>query len=83
MCSTEKVALIDECIVEVSRITCAPLTKLQNDAMEYFDKQVTPHAILNSIKYEVLDTAFKLFSCNIKINIILYKNSTGIIDNIL
>ena len=60
MCSTEMVLLIDKCITEVSRMTCTPLAKLQNDAVVCFDRQVTPHAMLNSRKYEVPDKAYQL-----------------------
>ena len=60
------VALIDECITEVSRMTCTPLAKLQNDAVACFDRQVTPHAMLNSRKYEVPDKAYKLLAATLQ-----------------
>ena len=44
MCSDEVVVLIDEFITEVSRMTCTPHEKIQNDAVAYFNRQVTPHA---------------------------------------
>ena len=60
--SAENVALIDECVLEISRITCTTLEKLQNDVVTCFDWQVNTHAMLNSRKYEVLDQAYKLLS---------------------
>ena len=60
MCSAKMVALIDECITEISRMTFTLLAKLQNDAVACFDRQVTPHAMLNSRKYEIPDQACKL-----------------------
>ena len=66
MCSAEMVALIDECITEISRITCTPLVKLQNDTVACFDRQVTPHAMLNSRKYEVPDKACKLLAATLQ-----------------
>ena len=65
MCSAEMVALIDECITEISRMTCTPLAKLQNDAVACFDRQVTPYAMLNSRKYEVPDKACKLLAATL------------------
>ena len=59
MCSVENVVLINECIIEISRMTCTSLTKLQNDEVAWFDRQVNLHAILNSRKYEVPDRACK------------------------
>ena len=66
MYSPEMVALIDECITEVSRLTCTPLAKLQNDAVVCFDRQVIPHAMLNSRKYEVPDKACKLLAVTLQ-----------------
>ena len=66
MYSPEMVALIDECITEVSRLTCTPLVKLQNDTVVCFDRQVIPHAMLNSRKYEVPDKACKLLAVTLQ-----------------
>ena len=33
MCSIEMVALIDECITEINRMTCTPLAELQNNTV--------------------------------------------------
>ena len=62
MCSAENMDLIDECITEISRMTCTPLAKLQNDAVACFDLQVNSHTMLNSRKYEVHDKACKILS---------------------
>ena len=43
-------------------MTCTPLAKLKNDAVVCFDRQVTPHEMLNSRKYEVPDKACKLLA---------------------
>ena len=40
-------------------MTCTSLTKLQNDEVAWFDRQVNLNAILNSRKYEVPDRACK------------------------
>ena len=66
MCSAEMVALIDECITEINRMTCTPLVKLQNDTVACFDRQVTPYAMLNSRKYEVPDKACKLLAATLQ-----------------
>ena len=58
-------ALIYERITEISRMTCTPLAKLQNDAVACFDRQVNSHAMLNSRKYEVPDQACKLLSATL------------------
>ena len=65
MCSVENVALIDECITEIIRMTYTPLVKLQNDAVACFDRQVNFHEILNSRKYEVPDQACKPLSATL------------------
>ena len=60
MYSVENVALIDECITEISRMTYSPLSKHQNYVVACFDKQVNPHAILKagSTKYLIKHANF-------------------------
>ena len=72
------VTLIDECIIEVSRMTCIPLAKLQNDAVVCFDRQVTPHVILNSRKYEVPNKACKLLVATLQQTKHLVKTALGV-----
>ena len=60
MYCAENVALIDECITEISRMTYSPLSKHQNYVVACFDKQVNPHAILKagSTKYLIKHANF-------------------------
>ena len=66
MCSAEMVALIDECIIEISRMICTPLAKLQHDTVACFDRQVTPHIMSNSRKYEVPDKVCNLLAATLQ-----------------
>ena len=53
---------IDECVIEISRMICTPLAKLQNDTVVCFDRQVNSHAMFDSRKYEVPDQACTILS---------------------
>ena len=66
MYGTENVALIDECITEISRMAYTPLAKLQRNDVACFDRQVNPRAMLNRRKYEVSDQACKLLSATLQ-----------------
>ena len=65
MCSAENVALIDEFVIEISRMICIPLAKLQNDTVECFDRQVNSHVMLNSRGYEVSGQAYTILSATL------------------
>lgn len=60
MRTAETVALIDECVAVIIRISYITLAKVKNDAVAYFDYQVNSHAVISSKKCEVLDQACKL-----------------------
>ena len=66
MYGTEYVALIDECITDISIMAYTPLAKLQRNAVACCDRQVNPHAMLNSRKYEVSDQAYKLLAATLQ-----------------
>ena len=53
--SADNVALIDEFVAEVYRLTFNNLIKLQNDAKAYFDRIINSHAMLSSRKFKVPD----------------------------
>ena len=42
----------DKYIIEISRMTCTTLAKLQKDVVVCFDRQVNSYAKLSSTKYE-------------------------------
>ena len=65
MRSVEHVALINEYITEISRMTCSPFGEQQNNSVACFDRQVNFRAMLNSRKYEVLDQVCKLLSATL------------------
>ena len=61
-CSAENVALIDEFVTEVYRLTFNNLFKLQHDAIACFDRIINSHTILNSRKFVVLDKIYHIHS---------------------
>ena len=61
-CSADNVALIDEFIIEVHRLTFRNLFELQNDAKACFDRILDSHAMLHSRKFEVPDKICKIYS---------------------
>ena len=80
MISADNLALIDEYVNQISKMTCAILAKLQNNAAECFDRQVNSHVILNSRKYEIPDQACKLPSETLRQTNHHVKTALGVLD---
>ena len=64
--STDNVALIDDFLTEVHRLTFNNLLKLQNDTKACFDCIINSHAILNIRKLEVPDKICKIHSATLR-----------------
>ena len=60
--SIDIVALVDEFIMEIHRLTYRNILKIQNDVKVCFDGIINSHAILTSRKLEVSDEIFQLYS---------------------
>ena len=56
-CNTEHVALLDEMNTEYHRMRCWILCTFQNDAICYFDRMISSHAMLNCRKFGGPDQA--------------------------
>ena len=65
-CSADNVALIDEFIIEVHRLTFRNLFELQNDAKACFNRILNSHAMLHSCNREVLDNICKIHSTTLR-----------------
>ena len=65
-CSVDNVALIDEFVNEVHRLTFQNLFKLQHDAKACFDRIINSHAMLNSRKFEGPDKICQMYSTTLR-----------------
>ena len=65
-CSADNVAMIDEFVTEVNRLTFINLFKLQHDSKACFDRIINSHAMLTSRKFEVPDKIRKIYSATLR-----------------
>ena len=65
-CSTYNLALVDEFITKVHRLTFSILFKLPNNANDFLDKSTLSHAIFNSHKFKFLDKICKMHSLTLR-----------------
>ena len=65
-CSADNVALIDEFVNEVHRLTFQNLFKLQHDAKACFDPIIKSHAILSSRKFEIPGKIYQIHSATLR-----------------
>lgn len=81
LCDVKKYTVIDGLNTIVHWVTYSSLRKFQNDTIGYFDSIMIRFAIVNSRKYNILDTAYKFNSKHFQRTKYLVKHSINTSTN--